>query len=51
MAVALLTMLSHNHPETNIMKMISHRPLTDSDRWDWLIALRERAVLTLESSS
>ena len=51
MYIALLIVLFQYHPEANITKMISHNPLTDSDRWDWLIALRERAVLALESSN
>ncbi|KAK8193050.1 P-loop containing nucleoside triphosphate hydrolase protein [Phyllosticta capitalensis] len=32
------------HPKTNIDKMAAGIPLTDADRWDWLIQLREEAV-------
>lgn len=39
------------HPPANIAKMASGEPLTDADRWDWLIALRERAVSCLSSGA
>ncbi|EFX02488.1 thermoresistant gluconokinase family protein [Grosmannia clavigera kw1407] len=32
------------HPPANIEKMRDGIPLTDSDRWDWLTALREESV-------
>ena len=35
------------HTEENIAKMANGQPLTDADRWDWLILLREQALLTL----
>ncbi|KHN99898.1 glucokinase [Metarhizium album ARSEF 1941] len=31
------------HPQSNIDKMSSGIPLTDADRWDWLIELRKQA--------
>lgn len=31
--------------------MSSNQPLTDADRWDWLIALREEAVARLSPSN
>lgn len=31
--------------------MASGQPLTDADRWDWLIVLREAAVKALDESS
>ncbi|KAI9727565.1 MAG: hypothetical protein M1828_006507 [Chrysothrix sp. TS-e1954] len=37
------------HPQANIDKMASGQPLTDADRWDWLISLREEAVRRLSS--
>jgi len=35
------------HTPTNVQKMASGQPLTDADRWDWLILLRETALKTL----
>lgn len=35
------------HPQSNITKMASGHPLTDTDRWDWLILLRETAFTKL----
>lgn len=35
------------HPQVNIDKMAKGHPLTDEDRWDWLIALRRAALCTL----
>ncbi|KAF2199043.1 thermoresistant gluconokinase family protein [Delitschia confertaspora ATCC 74209] len=32
------------HPQANIDKMAHGIPLTDADRWDWLILLRDQAV-------
>lgn len=36
------------HPKSNIDKMASGHPLTDEDRWDWLIMLRQRGLDELE---
>ncbi|KAF2094816.1 carbohydrate kinase, partial [Rhizodiscina lignyota] len=33
-----------HHPPENVKKMNSGIPLTDADRWDWLIALRDHAI-------
>ncbi|KAF2722613.1 carbohydrate kinase [Polychaeton citri CBS 116435] len=38
------------HPPENVAKMAAGTPLTDADRWDWLISLREQAILTLKSA-
>ncbi|KAK5134992.1 hypothetical protein LTR08_005944 [Meristemomyces frigidus] len=38
------------HTPENIAKMAAGTPLTDADRWDWLILLREHALHTLASS-
>lgn len=38
------------HSESNKAKMASNTPLTDNDRWDWLISLREAAVSRLTPS-
>ncbi|KAK0936236.1 hypothetical protein LTR29_012156 [Friedmanniomyces endolithicus] len=35
------------HTPENVQKMANGQPLTDADRWDWLILLREQALLTL----
>ena len=35
------------HPPANIDKMASGEPLTDADRWDWLVLLREEALRRL----
>lgn len=37
---------SYHTPE-NVEKMRTGQPLTDADRWDWLILLREEALSTL----
>ncbi|KAI9819899.1 MAG: hypothetical protein M1827_006469 [Pycnora praestabilis] len=39
------------HPPANIKKMASGIPLTDADRWDWLVLLRQKAVEQLNSGS
>ncbi|KIX95198.1 uncharacterized protein Z520_09114 [Fonsecaea multimorphosa CBS 102226] len=39
------------HPLANKQKMASGIPLTDADRWDWLITLREEAVKKLQTSN
>ncbi|CAD6569482.1 MAG: hypothetical protein ASARMPREDX12_007860 [Alectoria sarmentosa] len=38
------------HSDSNKQKMSQGIPLTDIDRWDWLIALREAAVARLSPS-
>ncbi|KAF2484284.1 P-loop containing nucleoside triphosphate hydrolase protein, partial [Neohortaea acidophila] len=38
------------HSPANVQKMANGEPLTDADRWDWLITLREAAVAALLSS-
>lgn len=38
------------HSETNKQKMAHDIPLTDIDRWDWLITLREAAAARLSPS-
>jgi len=38
------------HPKANKEKMASGHPLTDADRWDWLITLREEAIKKLQTS-
>ena len=42
---------SQYHPKANKEKMASGTPLTDADRWDWLITLREAAVQKLQTSN
>ncbi|KAI9862575.1 MAG: hypothetical protein M1813_004427 [Trichoglossum hirsutum] len=32
------------HPTQNVKKMAEGIPLTDADRWDWLVLLRQKAV-------
>ncbi|OJD37655.1 shikimate kinase [Diplodia corticola] len=39
------------HPKANIEKMGNGIPLTDADRWDWLILLREQSVRELETGA
>lgn len=39
------------HPIANKQKMASGIPLTDADRWDWLITLREEAIRQLQTSN
>ncbi|KAI9655403.1 MAG: hypothetical protein M1821_005551 [Bathelium mastoideum] len=36
------------HPPANIEKMAAGIPLTDADRWDWLILLREQSLAALD---
>ncbi|KAL9638430.1 MAG: hypothetical protein Q9164_001546 [Protoblastenia rupestris] len=38
------------HSESNKQKMSQGQPLTDNDRWDWLISLREAATSRLSPS-
>ncbi|EEP80514.1 conserved hypothetical protein [Uncinocarpus reesii 1704] len=37
------------HSKSNKDKMANNIPLTDADRWDWLIQLREAAISSLAS--
>ncbi|EER23473.1 carbohydrate kinase, thermoresistant glucokinase family protein [Coccidioides posadasii C735 delta SOWgp] len=39
------------HSKSNKDKMANNVPLTDADRWDWLIQLREAAISSLESKN
>ncbi|KEF52810.1 shikimate kinase [Exophiala aquamarina CBS 119918] len=39
------------HPVANKQKMAEGHPLTDADRWDWLITLREEAIKQLRTSN
>jgi len=39
------------HPQSNVEKMSQGVALTDEDRWDWLIQLREEAVDALDSGA
>lgn len=39
------------HSASNKAKMARGEPLTDADRWDWLITLREQAISQLQSSN
>ncbi|KIW13124.1 hypothetical protein PV08_08311 [Exophiala spinifera] len=39
------------HPVANKQKMASGIPLTDADRWDWLITLRNEAIKQLQHSN
>ena len=43
--------LRQYHPQANVDKMSQGVALTDADRWDWLIQLREEAVLALDSGA
>ncbi|WPG99647.1 Hypothetical protein R9X50_00246600 [Acrodontium crateriforme] len=38
------------HTPENVEKMANGHPLTDADRWDWLIVLREQALNALVSN-
>ncbi|KAK5120963.1 hypothetical protein LTR85_005747 [Meristemomyces frigidus] len=38
------------HTPENVKKMAEGHPLTDADRWDWLILLREQSLQALHSS-
>ncbi|KAI9878105.1 MAG: hypothetical protein M1830_001864 [Pleopsidium flavum] len=38
------------HSEANKHKMAQNKPLTDADRWDWLVLLRQAAVARLSSN-
>lgn len=38
------------HPQANKDKMSNGIPLTDADRWDWLISLRKAAIQALSPS-
>ncbi|KAF9740631.1 hypothetical protein PMIN06_000356 [Paraphaeosphaeria minitans] len=39
------------HPPANIEKMSKDIPLTDEDRWDWLITLRDQALNQLKTGA
>lgn len=39
------------HPPANIEKMSAGTPLTDEDRWDWLIVLRQQALTALRTGA
>ncbi|GIZ40326.1 hypothetical protein CKM354_000367000 [Cercospora kikuchii] len=39
------------HTPENVKKMAEGKPLTDADRWDWLVLLREESVKALQNSS
>ena len=43
--------LTQYHSESNKQKMSQGQPLTDNDRWDWLIQLREAATNRLSPSN
>ena len=42
---------SQFHPVANKQKMASGIPLTDADRWDWLITVRNEAIKRLQHSN
>ncbi|KAF2833374.1 carbohydrate kinase [Ophiobolus disseminans] len=39
------------HPKANIDKMAAGIPLNDEDRWDWLILLRDQALVSLKEGA
>jgi len=39
------------HSASNKAKMAAGQPLSDSDRWDWLITLREEAIKHLQDAN
>ncbi|KAF2691202.1 carbohydrate kinase [Lentithecium fluviatile CBS 122367] len=39
------------HPPANVEKMAAGIPLDDADRWDWLILLRDQALVALKNGS
>jgi gluconokinase len=39
------------HPKANIDKMATGIPLNDADRWDWLILLRDQALVSLKNGA
>lgn len=39
------------HPQTNIDKMSAGEPLTDADRWPWLVDVRRTALKVAEGDS
>ena len=49
-AASLTHLIRQYHSDSNKQKMSQGTPLTDNDRWDWLIALREAAVARLSPS-
>lgn len=42
--------MTQYHPAANKAKMSQGTPLTDEDRWDWLISLRQAAIDILSPS-
>ncbi len=44
-------LMTQYHSKTNKHKMASNIPLTDDDRWSWLIELRKEAMKQLQSSN
>ncbi|KAI5369688.1 Putative carbohydrate kinase, thermoresistant glucokinase [Septoria linicola] len=38
------------HTPENVKKMAEGQPLTDADRWDWLVTLREESVKALQNA-
>lgn len=49
--IARLTQTPQFHPQANIEKMANNIPLTDADRWDWLILLRDQSVAALDAGA
>jgi len=47
----MITNASQFHPQANIDKMAAGIPLNDTDRWDWLILLRDQALTKLKHGS
>lgn len=39
------------HSQSNVDKMRHGEPLTDADRWDWLVALREASMRSLQEGA
>jgi gluconokinase len=48
--VLILRFVLQFHPPANIKKMSAGIPLSDEDRWDWLVSLRDKAMEELNSS-
>lgn len=47
----LMRYIMQYHTSINIQKMSSGIPLTDADRWDWLILLRQQALCALSTGA
>lgn len=43
--------MTQHHTPANVDKMRSGNPLTDSDRWDWLTALRDESMRRISGGS